>query len=217
MNKDIRDFSEECCKLWNDLKDDEKHKMIDYLIDGKMQLAELKAKVKEFEENATFYQQYLREHKIRASLEKANGELKAENERLSKKLQKVENMTVDDLKLELDKLKELTNFNITLDKAYLFRRCQSLVNEKNKIQQQLKEKDEEIEDLKAKLKSAELCFHITNSPTKAEMSKRITKQVCEKIRKIIKSYDFPSEYEKDRVIYSDIIYEFLDQIKKGEN
>ena len=49
MSKDIRVIREECCKIWNRLKD--KTKMIDYLIESKQQIADLEAKLIKSEMN----------------------------------------------------------------------------------------------------------------------------------------------------------------------
>ena len=47
MSKDIRVIREECCKIWNGLKD--KTQMIDCLIESKQQIADLEAKLAESE------------------------------------------------------------------------------------------------------------------------------------------------------------------------
>lgn len=44
MSKDIRAIREECCQIWNKLKD--KTKMIDYLIESKQRIAELEEQLK---------------------------------------------------------------------------------------------------------------------------------------------------------------------------
>ena len=43
MNKDIRVIREECCDIWNNLKD--KTKMIDYLIESKQRIADLEVEL----------------------------------------------------------------------------------------------------------------------------------------------------------------------------
>ena len=45
MSKDIRVISQECCDIWNKLKD--KTQMIDYLIESKQKVADLEAKLAE--------------------------------------------------------------------------------------------------------------------------------------------------------------------------
>ena len=47
MSKDIRVIREDCCNIWNNLKN--KTQMIDYLIESKQQIADLEAKLAESE------------------------------------------------------------------------------------------------------------------------------------------------------------------------
>lgn len=44
MSKDIRAIREECCQIWNNLKD--KTKMIDYLFESKQRITELEEQLK---------------------------------------------------------------------------------------------------------------------------------------------------------------------------
>ena len=55
MSKDIRFIREECCDIWNNLKD--KTKMIDYLIESKQRIAELEAKLAESEKRIQAYEE----------------------------------------------------------------------------------------------------------------------------------------------------------------
>ena len=53
MSKDIRVIREDCCTIWNKLKD--KTQMIDCLIESKQQIADLEAKLAESEKEADKY------------------------------------------------------------------------------------------------------------------------------------------------------------------
>lgn len=70
------------------------------------------------------------------------------------------------------------------------------------LQQQLKEKDEEIETIKAFL-------------NRTTFTKEVTKQVCEKIRKFILSNENQHIDWNLKYVWVEDIKDFLDQIEKG--
>ena len=138
--------------------------------------------------------------------EKQLAELKAENERLEK-----ENIN---LKAGMMWSKALSNVNVN--------KLNEISKSVDKLEQQLKEKDDEIAKLKEGCKSAVQSFNRMETlyKLKCDQLKLNTKQVCEKIRERLRNIENDGECKINiginTLIDFDVICEILDQIEKGE-
>lgn len=125
MSKDIRVIREDCCNIWNNLKD--KTKMIDYLIESKQQISDLEAKLAESEKSKEKFKiMYFNECKDYEHLQEYVNDRENSNEWLTQKDNENLENEVKQLKQQLAEVKNSCDY-------YMNRANDLLLKDQDKI------------------------------------------------------------------------------------